>query len=206
MSDSQNIQSVLIENRVFPPSRDFVAGAGLNAERLAALHAQAEADHVGFWAGLAKKELAWQTPFTQSLDDSHAPNYRWFADGKLNVSVNCLDRHLGAKGDKIAIRFEGEKGDTRNYTYRELHAEVCRVANALKSLGVGKGDRVVIYMPMVPEAVMAMQACARIGAIHSIVFGGFSSASLKDRIEGAGAKLLITADGGHRGGNIVDLK
>src|SRR3546814_8991592 len=107
---------------------------------------------------------------------------------------------------KIAIRFEGEKGDTRNYTYRELHAEVCRVANALKSLGVGKGDRVVIYMPMVPEAVMAMQACARIGAIHSIVFGGFSSASLKDRIEGAGAKLLITADGGHRGGNIVDLK
>src|SRR3546814_3167088 len=93
------------------------------------------ADHVGFWAGLAKKELAWQTPFTQSLDDSHAPNYRWFADGKLNVSVNCLDRHLGAKGDKIAIRFEGEKGDTRNYTYRELHAEVCRVANALKSLG-----------------------------------------------------------------------
>jgi acetyl-CoA synthetase len=206
MNDSQNIESVLIEDRVFPPSAEFAAAARLDANRLAALHAAAARDHVGFWAGLAKKELGWQTPFTQALDESNAPNYRWFADGKLNASANCLDRHLGARGDKIAIRFEGEKGDTKNYTYRQLHAEVCRVANALKALGVGKGDRVVIYMPMVPEALMAMQACARIGAIHSIVFGGFSSASLRDRIEGAGAKLLITADGGHRGGQIVELK
>ena len=206
MSTPQNIQSVLTESRVFAPPPAFAAHARLDADRLAALHAAAAKDHVGFWADLAKKELGWQTPFTKALDDSQAPNYRWFTDGRLNASANCLDRHLGARGDKVAIRFEGEKGDTKNYTYRELHAEVCRVANALKSLGVGKGDRVVIYMPMVPEAVMAMLACSRIGAIHSIVFGGFSSASLRDRIEGAGAKLLITADGGHRGGQIVELK
>ncbi|NGY05108.1 acetate--CoA ligase [Solimonas terrae] len=206
MSESQNIKSVLTEDRVFPQSAAFVSQARLDADRLAALHAAAARDHVGFWGDLAKKELGWQTPFTRVLDDSQAPNYRWFTDGKLNASANCLDRHLGARGDKLAIRFEGEKGDTRNYTYRQLHAEVCRVANALKALGIGKGDRVVIYMPMVPEAVMAMQACARIGAIHSIVFGGFSSTALKDRIEDAGARLLITADGGHRGGQIVELK
>ncbi|MEW6167455.1 MAG: acetate--CoA ligase [Pseudomonadota bacterium] len=203
---NEKIQSVLTETRRFPPSEDFVARARLDAERLAALHAAAERDHAGFWADLARRELGWQTPFTQALDESSAPNYRWFADGRLNVSANCLDRHLGARGDKTAIRFEGEKGDTRSYSYRQLHAEVCKLANALKSLGARKGDRIVIYMPMVPEAVIAMQACARIGAIHSVVFGGFSAVSLKDRIEDAGAKLLITADGGHRGGNIVELK
>ena len=203
---SDNIASVLTETRVFPPSAAFSAKARLDAGKLAALRAEAEKDHVGFWADLAKKNLGWQTPFTQVLDDSKAPNYRWFADGKLNASANCLDRHLLAKGDKIAIRFEGEKGDTRNYTYKQLHAEVCKLANGLKSLGIGKGDRVVIYMPMAPEAVIAMQACARIGAIHSVVFGGFSAASLKDRIEDTGARLLITADGGHRAGNIVALK
>lgn len=203
---SDKIASVLTETRVFPPSAAFSAKARLDAGKLAALRAEAEQDHVGFWANLAKKNLGWQTPFTQALDDSKAPNYRWFADGKLNASANCLDRHLLAKGDKIAIRFEGEKGDTRNYTYKQLHAEVCKLANGLKSLGVGKGDRVVIYMPMAPEAVIAMQACARIGAIHSVVFGGFSATSLKDRIEDTGARLLITADGGHRAGNIVPLK
>ena len=203
---SDNIASVLTETRVFPPSAAFSAKARLDAGKLAALRAEAEQDHVGFWANLAKKNLGWQTSFTQALDDSKAPNYRWFADGKLNASANCLDRHLLAKGDKIAIRFEGEKGDTRNYTYKQLHAEVCKLANGLKSLGVGKGDRVVIYMPMAPEAVIAMQACARIGAIHSVVFGGFSATSLKDRIEDTGARLLITADGGHRAGNIVPLK
>jgi acetyl-CoA synthetase len=203
---SNNIQSVLSETRQFAPQPDFVAQARLDADGLAALHTAAEADHVGFWAELARKELAWQTPFTQVLDAEQAPNYRWFADGRLNVSANCLDRHLGARGDKIAIRFEGEQGDVTTYTYKQLHAEVCKLANALKSLGIGRGDRVVIYMPMVPEAVMAMQACARIGAIHSVVFGGFSASSLKDRIEDAGAKLLITADGGHRAGHIVELK
>ncbi|MDD3764111.1 MAG: acetate--CoA ligase [Nevskiales bacterium] len=203
---SENIQSVLGENRVFPPHPDFVAHARLDATKLEALHAAAAKDHVGFWAELGRKELAWQTPFSVALDDGDAPNFRWFVDGRLNVSANCLDRHLGNRGDKIAIRFEGEQGDVKTYTYRELHTEVCKLANALRALGVNKGDRVVIYMPMVPEAVMAMQACARIGAVHSVVFGGFSAASLKDRIEDAGAKLLITADGGHRGGNIVELK
>ncbi|MES0875186.1 acetate--CoA ligase [Sinimarinibacterium thermocellulolyticum] len=202
----ETIQSVLSENRVFDPTADFVARARLDAAKLDALHAAAAKDPVGFWADLAKKELAWQTPFTEALDESNAPNYRWFADGKTNVSVNCLDRHLATRGDKIAIRFEGEKGDTRHYTYKQLYAEVCKLANGLKSLGIRAGDRVVIYMPMVPEAVIAMQACARIGAVHSVVFGGFSATSLKDRIEDAGARLVITADGGHRGGNIVELK
>ncbi|HVT37158.1 MAG TPA: acetate--CoA ligase, partial [Nevskiaceae bacterium] len=205
MSDN-NIQSVLEEKRVFPPSAETVARARVTPEKLRQLRAAAEADPVAFWAELAKKELGWQTPFRKTLDDSRAPNYAWFADGKLNVAANCVDRHLGARGDKIAIRFEGEKGDTRNLTYRQLHAEVCRLANGLASLGVHKGDRVVIYLPMTPEAVIAMLACARIGATHSVVFGGFSAHSLKDRIEDATAKVLITADGGHRAGNIVELK
>jgi acetyl-CoA synthetase len=140
------------------------------------------------------------------LDDSQAPNYRWFTDGQLNVSHNCLDVHLGERGEKTAIVFEGEPGDVRKLTYAELHAEVCLFANALKALGVGHGDRVVIYMPLIPEAVIAMQSCARIGAVHSVVFGGFSSNAVKDRIEDAGAKLVITADGGWRGGNPVELK
>ncbi|MGQ0529058.1 MAG: acetate--CoA ligase [Panacagrimonas sp.] len=203
---SSNIESVLTEARLFPPSASFAAAARLNAESLATLKAQAEHDPVGFWAELARKNIAWQTPFTQVLDESAAPNYRWFADGKTNASANCLDRHLATRGDKIAIRFEGDQGDTRNLTYRQLHAEVCKLANGLKSLGVTKGDRVVLYLPHTPEAVIAMQACARIGAVHSIVFGGFSAGSLRDRIEDASAKLVITADGNSRGGNIIELK
>jgi acetyl-CoA synthetase len=141
-----------------------------------------------------------------TLDDRAAPNYRWFADGELNVSWNCLDLHLAERGHKTAIVFEGEPGDSRRVSYRELYSDVCRFANALKSVGVVAGDRVVIYMPLVPEAIVAMQACARIGAVHSVVFGGFSAVALKDRIEDAGAKVLITADGGWRGGNVVELK
>ncbi|HUP92695.1 MAG TPA: acetate--CoA ligase [Solimonas sp.] len=205
MSD-QDIDSTLGETRVFPPSAEFVERARLDAKKLAALHAAAAKDHVGFWGDLARKQLGWQTPFTRILDDSKAPNYGWFTDGKLNASANCLDRHLGARGDKVAIRFEGEKGDTRTLTYKELHAEVCKLANGLTSLGAKKGDVINIYMPMTPEAVIAMLACARIGAIHSVVFGGFSATSLKDRIEDAEAKFLITADGGHRAGHIVELK
>jgi len=203
MSD---IQSVLTEARLFPPSAAFAAAARLNKETLAALCAEAEKDPVGFWAELARKNIAWQTPFKTVLDDSEAPNYRWFVDGKTNASANCLDRHLATKADKVAIRFEGDKGDTRTWTYRQLHAEVSKLANGLKSLGVAKGDRVVLYMPHTPEAVIAMQACARIGAVHSIVFGGFSSGSLRDRIEDAGAKVVITADGNTRGGNLIELK
>jgi acetyl-CoA synthetase len=202
----KDIQSVLLEERSFPPSTEFVAGARYVPADFEALRRKAEADHVGFWAQLAREELVWERPFTVALDDSSAPNFRWFTDGLLNVSANCLDAHLERRGDKAAIVFEGEQGDTRRLTYRELHAEVCRFANALKAQGVEHGDRVVIYMPLIPEAVIAMQACARIGAIHSVVFGGFSAVSLKDRIEDAGATVVITADGGRRGGNIVELK
>ncbi|MGH8322587.1 MAG: acetate--CoA ligase, partial [Steroidobacteraceae bacterium] len=141
-----------------------------------------------------------------TLDDSSAPNYRWFTDGRLNVSYNCLDVHLAERGEKTALIFEGEPGDVRRLSYRELHAQVCRFANALKAQGVNSGDRVIIYMPLVPEAVIAMHACNRIGAIHSVVFGGFSAFALKDRIEDTGAKLVITADGGWRGGHVIELK
>jgi acetyl-CoA synthetase len=203
---SQHIKSVLVEERRFPPSAEFSAGARLKPANVKALRAEAAADHEGFWARQAQAELRWHKPFTVTLDESQAPNYRWFTDGELNVSHNCLDVHLDERGHKTALTFVGEPGDVRHVSYRELHADVCRFANALKSQGVTAGDRVVIYMPMVPEAIVAMQACARIGAIHSVVFGGFSALSLKDRIEDAGAVLLITADGGWRGGKVVELK
>jgi acetyl-CoA synthetase len=203
---SDDIESALLEQRKFAPPKAFAAQARMNAGALAALHRKAAADHVGFWADLARSELEWRTPFSVALDDSRAPNYRWFTDGELNVSHNCLDVHLAERGHKTAIVFEGEPGEQRRLSYRELHAEVCRFANALKAHGVARGDRVIIYMPLVPEIVIAMQACARIGAIHSVVFGGFSALSLRDRIEDTGAKLVITADGGRRGGHIVELK
>jgi acetyl-CoA synthetase len=155
---------------------------------------------------LAVAEINWHRPFTIPLDDSRAPNYRWFTDGQLNVSYNCLDVHLETRADKVAIIFEGEPGDIRKLTYAQLHEAVCQFGNALKNQGVGRGDRVIIYMPLIPEAVVAMQACARIGAVHSVVFGGFSANAVKDRIEDAGAKLVITADGGWRGGHALELK
>jgi len=203
---NEDIQSVLLEERSFPPPAEFAARARLQRAAVDALYKKAATDYLGFWADLARRELVWQTPFTQTLDDSRAPNFRWFADGRLNVSYNCLDVHLAQRGHQTAVIFEGEPGDTRRLSYRELHAEVCRCANALKAQGVRSGDRVVIYMPLIPEVVIAMHACARIGAVHSVVFGGFSATSLKDRIEDAGAKLLITADGGRRGGHIIELK
>jgi acetyl-CoA synthetase len=201
-----NIESVLLEKRQFPPPREFSGQAKLKKADLEALHRRAAEDHVGFWADLARSELLWHRPFSVAFDDSKAPNFRWFTDGMLNVSHNCLDVHLAERGHKTAIEFEGEPGDTRRLSYAELHAEVCRFANALLAQGVQRGDRVVIYMPLVPEIVVAMHACARIGAVHSVVFGGFSAPSLKDRIEDAGAKLLITADGGWRGGHAIELK
>jgi acetyl-CoA synthetase len=204
--NNQNIQSVLVEERRFPPSREFVAATRLGSAQVEKLRAEAAADHEGFWARQARAELRWHKPFTVTLDSSGAPNYRWFTDGELNVSHNCLDVHLEERGHKTAITFVGEPGDVRHVSYRELHADVCRFANALLAEGVQAGDRVVIYMPLVPEAIVAMHACARIGAIHSVVFGGFSALSLKDRIEDAGAVVLITADGGWRGGKVIDLK
>ena len=204
--NDKSIESILHENRVFPPGKAFVDHARLKEADVEALYAEAAEDNEAFWGRLAREEIQWDKPFTQTLDDSQAPNYKWFADGELNVSSNCLDVHLAERGDKTAIIFEGEGGDQRTLTYRELTEAVCRFANALKNQGIEAGDRVVIYMPMVPEAVIAMQACARIGAIHSVVFGGFSANSLRDRIIDAGAKMLITADGGTRGGGVVQLK
>ncbi|HEY9200903.1 MAG TPA: acetate--CoA ligase [Gammaproteobacteria bacterium] len=203
---SDNIDSVLIENRKFTPSAEFSAQANIKQADFDALHQAAKDDYTGFWADQARQMLDWHTPFTQTLDDSRAPHFKWFADGQLNVSHNCIDRHLAERADKTAIIFEGEKGDTRHISYQQLSDEVNRFANALKAHNIQSGDRVVIYMPMTAEAVIAMQACARIGAVHSVVFGGFSAESLRDRINDAGAKMLITADGGHRGGKIVELK
>jgi acetyl-CoA synthetase len=202
----KDIQSVLQEDRVFPPSKAFVEHATLKAAELQRMYDKAASDYVGFWADLAVAEIDWKQPFTVPLDDSRAPNFRWFTDGQLNVSHNCLDAHLASRGDKIAVIFEGEPGDVRKLTYAQLHQEVCQFANALKAQGIGRGDRVIIYMPLIPEAIVSMQACARIGAVHSVVFGGFSANAVKDRIEDAGAKLVITADAGWRGGHAVELK
>jgi len=202
-----NIESILKENRMFNASDEFCAAANIkSSDQLNQLLQKAKDDYEGFWADLARQFLSWHKPFTQTLDSSAAPHFKWFSDGEINVSYNCLDRHLAHRGQQTAIIFEGEQGDIRRIDYQTLTNEVCQFANGLLALGIKQGDRVVIYMPMVPEAVVAMQACARIGAIHSVVFGGFSAESLKDRIEDAGARVLITADGGHRGGKIVELK
>ena len=202
----KDIQSVLQEDRIFPPSRAFVEQATLKSTELQSMYDKAASDYVGFWADLAAAEIDWHRPFTVPLDDSRAPNFRWFTDGQLNVSHNCLDVHLARRGDKVAVIFEGEPGDVRKLTYAQLHQDVCQFANALKAQGIGRGDRVVIYMPLIPEAIVSMQACARIGAVHSVVFGGFSANAVKDRIEDAGAKIVITADAGWRGGHAVELK
>jgi len=201
------IKSILHETRVFPPSADFVRQANVaGIERYQALCAEAEKDLPGFWSRLAREHITWHKAFTRVLDESDHPFFRWFDDGELNISFNCLDRHLTAQPDKIAIIFEADDGTVTNCTYRDLYHRVCRLANGLKSLGIGRGDRVIIYMPMSIEAVVAMQACARIGATHSVVFGGFSAKSLQERILNAGAVAVITADEQHRGGKINLLK
>ena len=205
---SAQLDSVLQEERLFAPSEEFVRQATISGmEQYKALCAEAEKDHAGFWARLAREHLIWQEPFTQALDESNAPFYRWFADGKLNVSYNCLDRHLGTPVEnKVAIHFESDDGKVTDVTYKELHQRVCRMANALKALGYRKGDRAIIYLPMSVQGVVAMQACARLGIIHSVVFGGFSAKSLHERIVDVGASLVITADEQIRGGKRVPLK
>ncbi len=194
--------------QVFQPSAEFVKQAtiaGMDAYN--ALCAEASKDYEGFWARLAREHVTWKQPFTQVLDESNAPFFKWFADGKLNVSYNCLDRNIEAGlGDKVAIIFEADDGTVSRVTYKELLAKVGQFANALKARGVKKGDRVVIYLPMSVEGIVAMQACARIGAIHSVVFGGFSAQSVRDRIVDAGAVMLITSDGQCRGGKALPLK
>ncbi len=202
-----SIESILHETRLFPPSEAFQAQANVSGiASYNALCAQAEQDYEGFWAGLAREHIEWKKPFTQVLDESQAPFYRWFHDGEMNVSYNCLDKHLSTQGDKTAIIFEADDGKVSHVSYRELHQRVCQFANGLKSLNIGKGDRVIIYMPMSVEAVVAMHACARIGAIHSVVFGGFSAKSLHERIIDAGAMAVVTADESIRGGKAIPLK
>ncbi|HET9064849.1 MAG TPA: acetate--CoA ligase, partial [Gemmatimonadales bacterium] len=198
---ADQLDTLLTEHRRFPPPAAFARDAVATAET----YRLAESDRLAFWEAEARR-LDWSSPWTQVLD-WQLPHAKWFVGGELNASVNCLDRHLGgARRNQAALIWEGEPGDTKVLTYWELHREVCRAANALRRLGVGRGDRVAIYLPMIPEAVIAMLACARIGAIHSVVFGGFSSDSLRDRINDADAICLITADGGYRRGGVVQLK
>ena len=198
-----SIDSLLQEHRRFPPSEAFSAQSVASRD----LYSDARSDRLEFWATQAREGLDWHSPFTEVLDWSNAPFARWFADGTLNVAYNCLDRHvLAGNGDRVAIHWEGEPGDSRTITYAELTDEVKRAANALASLGIVQGDRVAIYMPVVPEAVVAMLAVARLGAVHSVVFGGFSAESLRSRIEDADAKVVITADGGWRKGKVFPLK
>ncbi len=202
-----HIESVLQEDRLFPPSPDFVKQANVSgAAAFKALCDEAERDFTGFWGRLAREHLDWHTPFTKVLDESKAPFFRWFHDGEINASYNCLDRHLKTKGDKTAIIFEADDGKVTRITYRQLYHKVCQFANALKSLGIKQGDRVIVYMPMSIEVVTAMLACARIGATHSVVFGGFSAKSVQERVIDAGAVAIITADGQMRGGKEIPLK
>ncbi|MFN5559269.1 MAG: acetate--CoA ligase [Opitutaceae bacterium] len=206
MSD-QTITSVSRESRVFRPSAEFQRQANLGS--LAAykrLYAESVNAPEKFWGRQAKELLTWRRPFKKALSWK-LPHAKWFVGGQLNVAENCVDRHLGtARENKAAIIFEGEPGDIRTLTYKQLHREVCRFANVLTGLGVGKGDRVAIYMPMVPEAAIGMLACARLGAIHTVIFGGFSSEAIKDRVNDCQAKVILTADGGWRRGKIVELK
>ncbi len=202
------ITSVLQETRLFPPPQALVQKATISGmAQYEALCAEAERDHRGFWARLAREHVLWHKPFTRDLDDSNAPFYKWFEDGELNVSYNCLDRHLGTPVEnKTALVFEADDGAVTNVTYRDLYHRVCRFANGLKALGHGKGERAIIYMPMSIEGIVAMQACARLGIIHSVVFGGFSAKSLHERIQDVGATLVITADEQVRGGRKIPLK
>jgi len=200
---SGGLENLLSEDRRFPPSPEFAAQANATRD----LYSWADADRPRFWAEQARQLLTWSTPFEQVLDWSEAPVARWFADGRLNAAYNAVDRHVEAgRGDRVALHFEGEGGDTRTLTYADLQREVSKAANALTQLGVGTGDRVAIYLPLIPEAVVTMLACARIGAPHSVVFGGFSSEALYSRILDAEAKLVVTADGGYRRGAPSALK
>ena len=201
------IESVLSEHRTFHPDQSFVSRANVSGmvayEKLCTA---ANKNYEEFWANLARELIVWKKPFTKTLNDSNAPFYKWFEDGELNVSYNCLDKHLSSQPNKIAIIFEADNGDINNVTYKELYEKVCQFANGLKTFNLNLGDRVVIYLPMGIEAVVAMLACARIGLTHSVVFGGFSAKSIQERIKDAQAKLVITADVQFRGGKILPLK
>ena len=199
---SEKIENLLEENRIFEPSQKLKKNANATEEWFK----EAENNRLDYWKKQALNRISWFKEPTEVLDDSNPPFFKWFKDGELNLSYNCLDRHLENDGDRVAYYWEGEPGDTQEITYRDLYERVCKLSNALKSLGVQKGDRVAIYLGMTPEIVVSMLACARIGAVHSVVFGGFSSEALADRINDAEAKVVITADGAWRRGDIVPLK
>ena len=203
MSDrGAEISNLMREDRSFPPSAAFAAQANATGQ----LYEDAQADPKRFWSDQAAR-LDWQTPFTEIVDWTDAPFAKWFVGGRLNVAYNCVDRHVeSGHGDQVALIFEGEPGDRRDITYAQLQREVSQAANALTELGVVAGDRVAIYMPMIPEAVVAMLACARIGAPHSVVFAGFAAHALESRINDAQASVVITADGQHRRGSVMPLK
>ena len=205
---SNSIESVMIETRVFPPPAEFAKQANVSqAAGYSTLLEESDRDPEGFWGRLAREELHWSKPFTKVLDESRAPFYEWFGDGELNVSANCLDANLkNGNANKVAIIFESDSGEVQKVTYQQLYERVCQFANGLKSLGYKAGDRSIIYLPMSVEAVVAMQACARLGITHSVVFGGFSSKSLHERITDVGATLVITADEQMRGGKAIPLK
>ena len=199
---AETLENLLIEERTFAPSAEFAAQANARG----GIHTGAEEDWLEFWRTQAVERIDWYTEPTRVLNDDNPPFFKWFEDGELNLSYNCLDRHLAEHGDQVAYHWIGEPGDTLTISYRDLYTQVCRFANALVALGVKKGDRVAIYMGMIPELPVAMLACARIGAVHSVVFGGFSSDSLADRILDADARVVITQDGSWRGGGVVPLK
>ena len=204
---SKRIETVLHEKRVFPPNPALARQAAIpSMDAYRKLCAEAEQDFEGFWGRLGRENVLWHKPFTRVLDESKAPFFKWYGGGQLNASYNCLDRHLKTQPGKVAIIFEADDGKITKITYQELYRRVCMMANGLKSRGIQKSDRVIVYMPMSIEAVTAMQACARIGAIHSVVFGGFSAKSLQERIIDAGAVAVITADGQFRGGREIPLK
>lgn len=207
-STSTAIESILVENRVFPPSEAMQKAANISGmDGYNALCAEAANDFEGYWARLARENVVWTKPFTKTLDESNAPFYKWFEDGELNASANCIDKHMGTPTEnKVAVIFEADDGTVTKTTYKELLAKVSQFANALKARGIQKGDRVLIYMPMTLEGVVAMQACARIGATHSVVFGGFSAKALQERIIDAGAVAVITSNYQMRGGKELPLK
>ncbi|NQZ56697.1 MAG: AMP-binding protein, partial [Lentisphaeraceae bacterium] len=205
---SQDIEVTIQENRLFPPSAEFVAQAHVNSrEQYDTMYKKSIDNPEAFWGEIAET-FTWKKKWDRVLNWDNAPVARWFDGAKLNITENCLDRHIAAgRGDKVAILWEGEPTDEREaITYSELHERVCKAANVFKKLGVGKGDRVAVYMPMIPELAVTVLACARIGAIHSVIFGGFSAPSLVDRINDCACKLIVTATGGYRRGKVLDLK
>ncbi|ABM71893.1 acetyl-coenzyme A synthetase [Prochlorococcus marinus str. MIT 9515] len=208
LDKKHSINNILEEKRLFPPSKEFSEKSNIKSfEELQLLKKQSLENPMKFWESFGKSEIDWFEPFKTVLDRENAPFFKWFKEGKLNITYNCLDRHIkNGIGNKTALIWEGEPGDSRKYTYQELLNEVCKAANAFKSLGIKKGDLVCIYMPMIPEAMFAMLACARIGAAHSVVFGGFSSEALKDRLIDGSVKFVITADGGFRKDKVIELK